>query len=489
MSVLERLQYGFDRDSRRTWRRRVLATGEDDKYGYDGLGQVVEDARGNLNLDQAAISAVPVSQQNWDYDPTGNWRGYETRTNGTVALAQHRVHDKGNRLTQVGGSPSPVLLDRAGRMLELPPGASGDWDESLKLKWDAWGRITEVKRGSDDEVLGAYAYDGQTRRVTREVGGEVQHSYYSDSWRPVEERPADAGKTAQYLWGARHRDDLARRDRFNSESGELEDTRYVLMDYYSPAAIVDEEGEVTERYAFSAFGIRGVLQPDFAPRSVSECGFEFAFQGQFVDGESGLLNYGYRYYSPQLGRFMCKDPIAEDGGNNLYAFVDNRPVNAVDHLGLLGDCCEADKKPDFFNVRCCPDEMRKDKLGRDRCKVAKAEDGEPGGTFSILPRNNKKEKCCTITIVVEPDKDNPHFAHAAISADGDLYDYGPKDLADLETFSGGPGGRFFSGARDTLQGWNDLVREENRNKKKKRVMNEYTIDVPVKRSGNSGTSC
>jgi hypothetical protein len=77
----------------------------------------------------------------------------------------------------------------------------------------------------------------------------------------------------------------------------LNETRYILMDYFSPAAITDESGDVTERYQFSAFGLRTILNPDFTVSSASECGMEFSFQGQFEDVETGWMNYGYRYYS------------------------------------------------------------------------------------------------------------------------------------------------------------------------------------------------
>ena len=169
-------------------------------------------------------------------------------------------------------------------MTQVAPDASGDWNESQQIKWDAWGRVTQVKRTSDGAVLGSYAYDGMTRRTTRTVGETTSHSYYSDQWRPLEERK-DAESTAamQYSWGARHRDDLVRRDRATTDGGSLDETRYVLMDYYSPVAITDETGTVKERYAFSAFGIRRILAPDFSPRTGSECDFEFAFQGQFLD--------------------------------------------------------------------------------------------------------------------------------------------------------------------------------------------------------------
>ena len=46
------------------------------------------------------------------------------------------------------------------------------------------------------------------------------------------------------------------------------------------------------------------------------------------------MYYGYRYYSPDLGRWISRDPIEEQGGFNLYAFVNNDPVNKIDLLGL-----------------------------------------------------------------------------------------------------------------------------------------------------------
>ena len=51
--------------------------------------------------------------------------------------------------------------------------------------------------------------------------------------------------------------------------------------------------------------------------------------------DDGVTVYGYRYYSPSMGRFLNRDPIEELGGLNLYAFVGNDPVNRWDYLGLF----------------------------------------------------------------------------------------------------------------------------------------------------------
>ena len=52
---------------------------------------------------------------------------------------------------------------------------------------------------------------------------------------------------------------------------------------------------------------------------------------------SGVSYYGFRFYSPSQGRFLNRDPIEEQGGLNLYAFVGNDPVNRWDYLGLSDD--------------------------------------------------------------------------------------------------------------------------------------------------------
>lgn len=38
------------------------------------------------------------------------------------------------------------------------------------------------------------------------------------------------------------------------------------------------------------------------------------------------------YYSPDVGRWMTRDPLEEKGGLNLHAFCENDPVNSVDPL-------------------------------------------------------------------------------------------------------------------------------------------------------------
>jgi len=307
-------QWGFNEASNRTWKKNlVAASGQDEAYAYDGLYQVKRDAVGTLNTNRTAIGGIPGEEEDFTYDPTGNWLGYRKEANGSVVLDQCRSSNQDNQLTQIDGSSALLSYDRAGNATKTAPGANGDWSKNYQPVWDAWNRLVEIK----DETgvsLEKNTYDGLSRRITKESGSTVTHTYWSDRWKPLEERIGSATTAARsYLWGERpgHRDELVLRDRDTDGNGTLDERLYATMDYFNGTAVMNTSGTVLERYAYSAFGVRRIMAVDFSPRSTSSYAWDFGFQGQFRDAETGWYNYGYRFYVPMIGRWINRDPILE----------------------------------------------------------------------------------------------------------------------------------------------------------------------------------
>jgi RHS repeat-associated protein len=59
----------------------------------------------------------------------------------------------------------------------------------------------------------------------------------------------------------------------------------------------------------------------------------FRFATQYYDDETDIIMYPHRPYSPSTGRWLSRDQIEEEGGENLYIFCGNDSLNNWDLLG------------------------------------------------------------------------------------------------------------------------------------------------------------
>jgi len=93
--------------------------------------------------------------------------------------------------------------------------------------------------------------------------------------------------------------------------------------------LVDTNGDVVAHYEWDAYGNRLNEPGENEPEN------PFGFSSQYCDKETGLDMYIFRPYSPELERFVQRDPLGERGGIPLYGFVLNDPVGLIDLLGAL----------------------------------------------------------------------------------------------------------------------------------------------------------
>jgi len=100
----------------------------------------------------------------------------------------------------------------------------------------------------------------------------------------------------------------------------------------------DANGNVTGYLDTNGVSVAAVMYDAFGRKvsGTADAGLRlpYGFSTKYLDEETGLYYYGYRFYSPEMGRWMSRDPIEERGGNNIYRFVLNNAPNHTDFLGL-----------------------------------------------------------------------------------------------------------------------------------------------------------
>jgi RHS repeat-associated protein len=164
-------------------------------------------------------------------------------------------------------------------------------------------------------------YDYMGRRIFKKVYNNntlVKHSVFVyDGFKQIAEFDALNNNflKASYLWQPVGLDVVLLR---NSEYLIADGNKNIIQ-------VRNVTGSVTDSYVYDPFG-------KVAHNGSSENSFQFS--SEFFDRETGLVYYNYRYYSQNLGRWINRDPIEEEGSENLYTICRNNN-NLIDKLGLI----------------------------------------------------------------------------------------------------------------------------------------------------------
>lgn len=250
-------------------------------YTYDSKNQLTQESstrNGGLT-------------DNFAYDAAGNPTTFKGQTN---------TYNSNNQQTGTGWS-----YDGNGN-----PTTYG----GLTLTFDPENRMTSY---SNSFTAG---YSGDGLRAWKENSSGRQYFLY-DGINPAVELDSSGAVVATNTFGA---NGLVSR-RSGSDS--------IFYSFDSEGNAVqrsDGSGTVLQDYLFSSYGtvVSGTLSDPFGYKGQA---------GYYSDLESGLLMLTFRYYNPNTGRFLTRDPIGFDGGMNLYSYVTNNPTNIRDPLGLDGD--------------------------------------------------------------------------------------------------------------------------------------------------------
>ena len=101
---------------------------------------------------------------------------------------------------------------------------------------------------------------------------------------------------------------------------------YYQLDHLgTPIAAHNAKGEAVWTAEYEAWGrIRNETVSDGLKANIP-----FRFQGQYYDEESGLHYNRFRYYDPEIGRFVSQAPIGLRGGMNLFETFAKSPQNPL----------------------------------------------------------------------------------------------------------------------------------------------------------------
>jgi RHS repeat-associated protein len=235
-----------------------------------------------------------------------------------------------------GPSAFTPTYDADGNLQNAPDG--------LRYTYNAENRL--IAAGPETPTDGAtrveFVYDYLGRRAqktfyTYSSGSWILTSeflYVYDGWNMVKEITTPSGQSSAnkyYVWGL----DLSQSLQGAGGVGGLLATVDGSLTYHYLCdangnvgqVINDDDGSVAAHYEYDPFGNLVNQAGAFADDN------PYRFSTKYLDQETNLYYYGYRYYSPQLGRWISRDPIGEEGGENLVSFVQNNPTGFIDILG------------------------------------------------------------------------------------------------------------------------------------------------------------
>jgi RHS repeat-associated protein len=246
------------------------------------------------------------------YDPVGN-RTVQTRTLTTTVVTTYQ-YDAANRLTSVNGIA--YTWDNNGNLLATGV-STNTWDVANRL-------IAATRAATTLQPM----YNGIGDRVGQTVGATTTHFALDVAGGLPEVIYTSQGDAYLHLPGV-----------IVAESAASE-RHYLLPDGLgSVRQGVDETGAVVAYHEYDPYGNPALPAARSTP---------YGFTGEWWEAEVGLLHLRARWYAPEIGRFITRDPWM---GNLLdpeslypsYAYVGNNPVNRIDPSGLQGpspDKCE-----------------------------------------------------------------------------------------------------------------------------------------------------
>ena len=223
----------------------------------------------------------------------------------------------GNRLTeQIDISTTEASYNALNELTTI----TGDSGSATGYEWDAEHRLTALNQGTRRTE---YTYDGRGRLSgIRNLlnGTEVANRRFVWCGNEICEERSSAGAVVKRFY-----------DRgVKIETGATTGNFFYTQDHLgSVRELTDSAGSVVAAFGYDPYGTRSQLS--------GTAQTDFGFAGHFYENTAALCITLFRIYEPSIGRWLSRDPLVRAElwqGPNLYAYVDNNPINLIDPFGL-----------------------------------------------------------------------------------------------------------------------------------------------------------
>ncbi len=330
--------YGYNNRDVRTYVEQTVGSDPMQRvdFGYDSTDQLISEV--------SAETPVPDLNRTYAYDAMGNRTGTQSVTTADTITNTYSAN-KLNQYTQIaavwdggnGTSTANLTYDVSGNLTQMATTGTNGGSTS-QYTFDDADRLIEVIRKDGagvNEHKSEYSYDGLSRLcVSKEytwdnnawVLQNTKGRIY-DGMNVVQERDGTNAVTVFYTRGNHMGGGIGGLLARSTTAGHF---YYHYDGRGNIVQMTDDAQETVANYRYSAFGTL------LASTGTEAYNNPYRFSTKEYHNQTGLYDYGYRFYSPGLGRWINRDPIKETGGLNVYEFVTNNPLARIDKNGHIG---------------------------------------------------------------------------------------------------------------------------------------------------------
>ena len=296
------LRYTYDADNRiiekyeQSWMTNYQP--EVTYYQYDPAGRLTE------------VQYPWGITESYQYDPAGN----RIILNNSATGVTYYTYDKENKLLYANHSGNLTYYDydNTGNTIS----ATSPDGNTTYYTYDYERRLISVTLPNNINITYAYLPNGD--RIMRSNETETIYHLYDR-----EDRIGDYDINGNLIQSYTHGIGIDEPVALTIDGS----TYFYIPDIQgSIRAIVDTQGNAVATYQYDAWGTLVSYNGPLAEKN------DYLYTSREYDWQSGIYYYRYRYYNPEIGRFL-QSSWELNKEMNMYVYVGNDPVNEVDPTG------------------------------------------------------------------------------------------------------------------------------------------------------------